>query len=83
MQEFRQVETAIECSARTLNYVQEVFHFALKAVCHPQYPLYDTLKQQIKIRCAQALKRIFLICDHDGDGKLNEKELNAFQVFIY
>ena len=80
LKEYREVETAIECSARNMHYVQEVFHFALKAVCHPQFPLYDTINQRLKPRCSQALRRIFLLCDRDKDGRLDEEELNEFQV---
>jgi len=80
LKEYREVETAIECSARSMQYVQEVFHFALKAVCHPQFPLYDTINQRLKPRCSQALKRIFLLCDRDKDNRLDEEELNDFQV---
>lgn len=80
LKEFREVETAIECSAKSLNFVQEAFHFALKAVVHPQFPLYDTANQRLKPRCSQALRRIFLLCDRDRDNKLDEIELNDFQV---
>ena len=83
LKEFKEVETAIECSARTLSFVQEVFHFALKAVIHPQFPLYDIMEQKLKPRCAQALRRAFLLCDNDGDNRLNEAEINAFQVLDY
>lgn len=80
LKEFREVETAIECSARLMQFVQEVFHFALKAVCHPQHPLYDTINQRLKPRCAQALRRIFILCDRDQDNRMDEAELNDFQV---
>lgn len=82
LKEYREVETAIECSARCMQYVQEVFHFALKAVCHPQFPLYDTINQRLKPRCSQALKRVFLLCDRDKDNLLDEEELNDFQVTL-
>lgn len=80
LKEHREIETAIECSAPTLSLVQEVFHFALKAVVHPQYPLYDTINQRLKPRCTQAFRRVFLLCDVDKDNRLNEEEINAFQV---
>lgn len=80
LKEYREIETAIECSAQTLSMVQEAFHFALKAVVHPQFPLYDTINQRLRPRCTQALRRVFLLCDVDKDNKLNEDEINAFQV---
>ncbi|XP_031251413.1 mitochondrial Rho GTPase 1-like [Pistacia vera] len=30
--------------------------------------------------CVRALKRIFILCDHDRDGSLSDAELNDFQV---
>lgn len=43
-------------------------------------PLYDPETQSLKPLCVRALKRIFLMCDKDKDGLLNDKELNEFQV---
>lgn len=36
------METCVECSARALLNVTEVIFFALKAVCYPLAPLYDS-----------------------------------------
>ncbi|KAH9689209.1 mitochondrial Rho GTPase 1 [Citrus sinensis] len=58
MQQFREIETCIECSA--LKQIQE--------------------SQALKPRCVRALKRIFILCDHDRDGALSDAELNDFQV---
>ncbi|KAG9133124.1 hypothetical protein Leryth_023962 [Lithospermum erythrorhizon] len=66
MHQFREIETCIECSAFKHIQIQEVFYYAQKAVLHP--------------RCVNALKRIFIICDHDMDGALSDAELNDFQV---
>ncbi|XP_047958180.1 mitochondrial Rho GTPase 1-like isoform X2 [Salvia hispanica] len=80
MQQFREIETCIECSA--LNHIQipEVFYYAQKAVLHPTAPLFDQEQQVLKPRCVRALKRIFILCDHDRDGSLSDAELNEFQV---
>ena len=58
----------------------QVFYYALKAVMYPMAPLYDPEIQSLKPLCVRALKRIFLMCDRDKDGLLNDKELNDFQV---
>ncbi|KAJ1919680.1 ERMES complex Ca(2+)-binding regulatory GTPase gem1 [Mycoemilia scoparia] len=79
MSEYKEIETCIECSAKELLNVSEVFYFAQKAVLHPLRPLYDSQTHQLRPLCASALKRIFRLCDHDGDGVLNNKELNDFQ----
>ncbi|CAN1131936.1 Mitochondrial Rho GTPase 2 [Linum perenne] len=80
MQEYREIETCIECSSVTLMQVPDVFYYAQKAVLHPAAPLFDQESQSLQPRCQRALKRIFLICDRDMDGALNDSELNEFQV---
>ncbi|KAI3742739.1 hypothetical protein L1987_60433 [Smallanthus sonchifolius] len=80
MQQFREIETCIECSAANLVQVPEVFYYAQKAVLHPTAPLFDQESQILKPRCIRALKRIFILCDHDMDGALSDSELNEFQV---
>ena len=57
-----------------------MFYYAQKAVLHPTTPLFDQEKQSLKPRCTRALKRIFMLCDHDMDGALSDAELNEFQV---
>lgn len=60
--------------------IPEVFYYAQKAVLHPTGPLFDQESQTLKPRCVRALKRIFILCDHDRDGALSDAELNDFQV---
>ncbi|GMG99715.1 hypothetical protein Nepgr_001555 [Nepenthes gracilis] len=80
MQQFREIETCIECSAFNHIQIPEVFYYAQKAVLHPTAPLFDQETQTLKPRCIRALKRIFILCDHDRDGALSDAELNDFQV---
>ncbi|KAL6768446.1 hypothetical protein ACKKBF_B39160 [Auxenochlorella protothecoides x Auxenochlorella symbiontica] len=77
------VETCMECSAKKLQYVGEVFYLALRAVVHPTAPLFDAQAQTLRPLCSRALKRIFMLCDKDKDGILNEAELNAFQIHCF
>jgi Ras family protein T1 len=77
---FPQVETCMECSARKLQFVGEVFYYALKAVVHPMAPLYEPEAAALRPAASRALKRVFAACDADGDGVLDDAELNAFQV---
>lgn len=76
------METCVECSAKQLLNVSEVFYFAQKAVLHPTAPLYDSREHVLKPQCIEALKRIFKLCDTDKDNILNDDELNEFQVRI-
>jgi Ras family protein T1 len=62
--------------------VAEVFYYAQKAILHPTAPLFNQESLTLKPRCVRALKRIFILCDHDRDGTLNDAELNDFQVFL-
>ncbi|CAN6724665.1 unnamed protein product [Malus baccata var. baccata] len=80
MQQFREIETCIECSAYKHIQIPEVFYYAQKAVLHPTGPLFDQETQTLKDQCVRALKRIFILCDHDRDGALSDAELNDFQV---
>ncbi|KAJ3019599.1 ERMES complex Ca(2+)-binding regulatory GTPase gem1 [Thoreauomyces humboldtii] len=79
MNEFKEVETCVECSAKQPLNVPEVFYFAQKAVLHPTAPLYDSREHIMKATCVEALRRIFKLCDHDKDGVLNDEEINEFQ----
>ncbi|PNX82898.1 mitochondrial rho GTPase 1-like protein [Trifolium pratense] len=80
MQQFRQIEACLECSAFRRNEVVEVFFFAQKAALYPMSPLFDRESHTLMPRCRRALKRIFILCDHDRDGALSDAELNDFQV---
>lgn len=80
MNEFRNVETCIECSAKALVNVAEVFYFAVKSVIHPSSPLYDPVENTLKPKCLAALTRIFRHCDLDNDGFISDSELNEFQL---
>ncbi|KAL4436835.1 hypothetical protein ABPG75_003974 [Micractinium tetrahymenae] len=80
---YPQIETCMECSAQKLQFVGEVFYYALKSVVHPMAPLYEPESQTLRPLCARALKRIFKLCDKDRDGILNDAELNAFQVLCF
>ncbi|ELK28425.1 Mitochondrial Rho GTPase 2, partial [Myotis davidii] len=79
MSQFPEIETCVECSARNLRNISELFYYAQKAVLHPTAPLYDPETKQLKPACAQALTRIFRLSDQDLDQALSDEELNAFQ----
>lgn len=83
MDTYREVDVCIECSAKTVSNISEVFYFAQKAVLHPTGPLYDVDKHALKTPAANALRRIFRMCDKDCDGGLNDKELNEFQYACF
>uniref|UniRef100_A0AAR2LYE1 Mitochondrial Rho GTPase 2 n=1 Tax=Pygocentrus nattereri TaxID=42514 RepID=A0AAR2LYE1_PYGNA len=79
MNQFSEIETCVECSAKNLKNISELFYYAQKAVLHPTAPLYDPEDKQLKPQCVRALSRIFSISDQDNDRILSDAELNNFQ----
>ncbi|XP_064151371.1 mitochondrial Rho GTPase 2 isoform X11 [Loxodonta africana] len=79
MSQFPEIETCVECSAKNLRNISELFYYAQKAVLHPTAPLYDPEAKQLQPACTQALTRIFRLCDQDLDQALSDEELNTFQ----
>ena len=41
MNEYPEIETCVECSAKRLKNISELFYYAQKAVLHPTAPLYS------------------------------------------
>ncbi|XP_055763451.1 mitochondrial Rho GTPase 1-A-like isoform X2 [Salvelinus fontinalis] len=79
MNQYAEIETCVECSAKNLKNISELFYYAQKAVLHPTGPLYCPEEKRMKPACIKALTRIFKISDLDNDGILNDNELNFFQ----
>lgn len=50
MEEFPEVESCVECSAKTLHNISEMFYYAQKAVLHPTAPLY--IMEEQDVRCS-------------------------------
>ncbi|XP_032593109.1 mitochondrial Rho GTPase isoform X3 [Drosophila grimshawi] len=79
MEDYPEIESCVECSAKTLHNISEMFYYAQKAVLHPTSPLYIMEDQDLTPACKKSLVRIFKICDIDSDNLLNDYELNLFQ----
>lgn len=47
MEDFPEVESCVECSAKTLHNISEMFYYAQKAVLHPTSPLYSMEEQDV------------------------------------
>ncbi|KAF7247029.1 Mitochondrial Rho GTPase 1 [Varanus komodoensis] len=82
MNQYTEIETCVECSAKNLKNISELFYYAQKAVLHPTGPLYCPEEKEMKPACIKALTRIFRISDQDNDGTLNDAELNFFQLLL-
>uniref|UniRef100_A0A8C1MSY7 Ras homolog family member T1 n=1 Tax=Cyprinus carpio TaxID=7962 RepID=A0A8C1MSY7_CYPCA len=79
MNKYTEIETCVECSAKNLKNISELFYYAQKAVLHPTGPLYCPEKKEMRSACVRALARIFKVSDLDNDGILNDHELTFFQ----
>ncbi|XP_063443574.1 mitochondrial Rho GTPase 1-A-like isoform X1 [Mytilus trossulus] len=79
LNDFAEVETCVECSARTLKNISEMFYYAQKAVLHPTAPVYNPEEKELTPLCKKALTRVFKICDLDNDHLLNDDEVHLFQ----
>ena len=79
MNDYEEIETCVECSARNLKNISEMFYFAQKAVLHPSAPLWNYKEKDLTDKCKRALGRVFKICDSDNDGLLSDVELANFQ----
>jgi len=79
MNDYEEIETCVECSARNLKNISEMFYFAQKAVLHPSAPLWNYQQKDLTDLCKKALNRIFKICDMDNDGVMSDLELARFQ----
>ena len=49
MNDFEEIETCVECSARNLKNISEMFYFAQKAVLHPSAPLWNYHAKDVRI----------------------------------
>ncbi|XP_055338311.1 mitochondrial Rho GTPase 1-A-like [Paramacrobiotus metropolitanus] len=83
MAKFKEIDTSIECSAKTMKNLAELFFYAQKAVLFPHAPLFNSVDQMLTEKCVAALTRIFKICDMDNDGVWNEEEMQEFQERCY
>ena len=79
MEQHKEVETCVECSAKELKNVSEMFYYAQKAVLYPTAPLYSPVEDNLRPKCLNALQRVFRICDSNADGYLSDDDLKHFQ----
>ncbi len=79
LQEFKEIEACIRCSAKENYNVIQAFYLCQRAVTYPIAPLYDYKDSNLKTLAVAALKRIFYLCDKDQDEVLNDKEFLELQ----
>jgi Ras family protein T1 len=74
--EFKEMETCVRCSAKLNQNVVEAFYFCQRSISHPISPLFDSKEGNLKPAAVAALKRVFFLCDKDQDSYLNFQEYN-------
>lgn len=76
--EYPEVEGGYEVSCTLLINLQAALVNAHKAVMFPMAPIYDAENKRLTPLFLDRLKRIFTLCDADGDGALCDKEIMYF-----
>ena len=74
-----EIELCIECSAKNLVNISELFYQAQKAVLYPLQPLYKVSQRRLTKSAQRAVNRVFHLSDLDGDHHLDENELSELQ----
>lgn len=74
--EFKEIEACVRCSAKTIENVVEAFYLCQRAITHPISPIFDSKEGNLKPAAVAALKRVFFLCDKDQDGYLNFDEFS-------
>ena len=73
----------MEVSAKTLFFINELFFLSQTLVLYPVRPILDLHSNHIRSTCLLALYRIFRVHDKDGDGVLDDEEINRFQEKVF
>lgn len=81
--EFKEIEACVRCSAKLNVNVVEAFYLCQRAVTHPILPLFDAKEGNLKPAAVAALKRVFFLCDADQDGYLSFAEFSELHSKLF
>ncbi|PRT55922.1 Mitochondrial Rho GTPase 1 [Wickerhamiella sorbophila] len=79
MNEFKEIDSFIRCSAKDKFNVSETFYLCQRAVTYPLAPLFDAKEGQLKPAAVSALRRIFFLCDQDQTEYMTDLEFLQLQ----
>ncbi|EEB06870.1 GTPase Gem1 [Schizosaccharomyces japonicus yFS275] len=79
MNEYKEIEACIRCSAAERINVNELFYVCRSCVVTPITPLWETKEHRIKCAARDALSRIFFLLDKNNDSLVGVDELNELQ----
>lgn len=74
--EFKEIEAGVRCSAKNNYNVVEAFYLCQRAVTHPISPIFDAKEGNLKPGAVAALRRVFFLFDTDQDGYLDFDDFN-------
>ncbi|KAL2313738.1 Mitochondrial Rho GTPase [Schizosaccharomyces pombe] len=75
--EFKEIEACILCSALEKINVNELFYMCRACVIYPITPLWDAKERTMRKATIDALSRIFFLIDKNNDDLLSVDELNS------
>eukprot|EP01017_Pseudomicrothorax_dubius_P012817 TRINITY_DN15438_c0_g1_i1.p1 TRINITY_DN15438_c0_g1~~TRINITY_DN15438_c0_g1_i1.p1 ORF type:complete len:224 (-),score=40.61 TRINITY_DN15438_c0_g1_i1:38-709(-) len=81
LRDFPQVEMGLECAAARNKNIPAILFCAQRVVLHPLGPLYKTNERELTEPFKRALKRIFRICDKDGNGPVSYTHLTLPTIY--
>lgn len=79
MNEFKEIDSFIRCSAKDKFNVSESFYLCQRAVIYPLAPLFDSKEGHLKPAAVSALRRIFFLCDQDQTEFMTDLEFLQLQ----
>lgn len=80
LNEFKEIEACVRCSAKSNTNVVEAFYLCQRAITHPISPIFDSKEGNLKPAAVACLKRVFFLCDKDQDGYLNFQEFSDLHL---
>lgn len=83
MQDFKEIESFVRCSAKEKCNVNEAFYLCQRAIVYPLAPLFDSKIGHLKPLARQALSRIFFLYDEDQSGYLTTAKLQKLQKAVF
>jgi len=80
LEQYKFVYGYMECSAKSLQSINELFFMAQSNVLYPIQPVFDLFEGTLSPKMDRILNRIFRLLDVDQDGFLSDDELYQFEI---
>lgn len=80
---FHNFDIVIECSAKTLYNLSDIFFYTQVTVLHPTLPLFNPITEELTDKFKRSLSLVFKTCDKDKDFALSTDEIIAMHLSVY